>query len=144
MEALLGVNLFKKFSGPQFASSDLPECSSKKGGIFGYISCSTMTVLKTVRKADQETSFELLPGVSFVKEGPEQQRRGKELKVEELPTDTRFRAMKLVEMLVEASANFISGRALKISLPKMGPVGVARALEEGVFCFVSALFTVWC
>lgn len=93
-----------------------------------------MTILRTVRKADEEASIELLPGVSFVKEEPQQLRRGKELKTEDLPTDSRLRAGKVVEMLVEASANFISGRSLKISLPKMGSIGVTHALEEGFSC----------
>lgn len=93
-----------------------------------------MTILRTVRKADEEASFELLPGVSFVKEETQQLRHSKELKAEDLPTDSRLRAAKVVEMLVEASANFISGRSLKISLPKMGSIGVARALEEGCSC----------
>lgn len=87
-----------------------------------------------MRKADEEASFQILPGVDLIKEGPLQLRRGKELKAEELPIDSRLRAGKLVEMLVEASANFISGRSLKISLPKMGPVAVSKALEEGC-CF---------
>lgn len=101
-----------------------------------------MTVLKTMRKADEEASFEILPGLVLVKEGPQQLRRGKELKLDELPKDSRLRAGKLVEMLVEASANFISGRSLKIGLPKMGPAGVARALEEGLLSPVSFILHV--
>lgn len=94
-----------------------------------------MTALKTVRKMDEDASYEIFPGVSLVKEGP-QVRRGKELKIEDLPTDSKLRAGKLMEMLVETSTNFISGRALKISFPKMGPVAVSRALEEGCFGYV--------
>lgn len=95
-----------------------------------------MTALKSVRKVDEEASYEILPGVSLIKDGVQTLRRGKELKVEDLPTDSRLRSVKLAEMLVEASTNFISGRSLKISLPKMGPVAVSRALEEGCFCCI--------
>lgn len=95
-----------------------------------------MTALKTVRKMDEEASYEIFPGVVLVKEGSQVFRRGKELKVEDLPTDSKLRAGKLMEMLVETSTNFISGRALKISFPKMGPVAVSRALEEGCFGYV--------
>lgn len=92
-----------------------------------------MSALKTVKKADEEASFEILPGVSLVKEAETKPRLAKELKLEELPTDSKMRAGRLAEMLVEASAGFLSERALKVSLPKINPVGVSRALEEGNF-----------
>lgn len=131
------LQIFTTITPLQLISNDILKCSSKKGGLFSYISCSTMTALKSVRKADEKASFEILPGVCLVKDGQQQLRRGKELTVEELPTDSRLRAVKLAEMLMEASTSFISGRSLKISLPKMGPVAVSRALEEG--CFVVLL-----
>lgn len=71
----------------------------------------------------------------MIKDATQQLRRGKELKVDELPTDARLRVTKLIEILMEASANFISSRSLKIGFPKVGPVAVSRALEEGYFCW---------
>lgn len=80
--------------------------------------------------ADKEASYEIFPGVTLLKEATNEERKAKELNLQELPADSKLRATKLVDLLVDSASRFISSRSLKIKMPTDIANGAGRGFEE--------------
>lgn len=79
---------------------------------------------------DKEASYEFLPGVALVREASMGERSAKEINIQELPTDSKLKATKLVDMLIDSASKFISSRSLKIKITPDTTNEVGRAFEE--------------
>lgn len=94
------------------------------------MSCASYRALKMLQHVDKEASYEILPGVALVREAAAVERSAKEINLQELPSDSKLKAVKLVDMLIDGASKFISSRSLKIKITPDTTNEVGRAFEE--------------
>ncbi|RZC00586.1 uncharacterized protein BDFB_001223 [Asbolus verrucosus] len=100
-----------------------------EGGFTGIVNCAALRVLRSIERAESEQFLEIFPGVTLISNSSVS-RVAKGLK-EDLPSDPTKKSAKLLDLLVAASARFLSEKTLKIELPTTTPESLARSLEEG-------------
>lgn len=100
-----------------------------KDGATGLLNCATLRALRLLENADNQNVLEIAPGVALVKETVGSGQR--KIRSMELPQDSKGKAEKLMGVLVENAADFVSSRSLKIKIPTGATQSLARSLDEG-------------
>ncbi|EZA55597.1 hypothetical protein X777_03852 [Ooceraea biroi] len=116
-------------AGPAQLSQDL-NCLDQDNELFSCVFVKTVSALD---RAARSSDFEIIDGVTFVRETP-MERAGKSLEKSEqeimnkLPRDSSDRTIKLLGMLYDSAVSFMKSHSLKLSMPEGS---ISRAMVEG-------------
>ncbi|XP_018321602.1 uncharacterized protein LOC108734512 [Agrilus planipennis] len=102
------------------------KCSISSKDIMSFLSCAAEETLSIIRRVSKIRSLDILPGLSAVSNG-EESRKTEEV---QLPADPNQKFFKLVEMIFDATSEFISGRTIKVEFPDFPETSAAISGEE--------------
>ncbi|KAK4875568.1 hypothetical protein RN001_011990 [Aquatica leii] len=104
---------------------------SLDGGFSSLVNCAATRALKLIQQVSRSETINIFPGVSLISDNKMTQRDAKAISIEDLPENPTEKVDKLFDLFINSAVRFFSGRSLKITIPEIAPINVARALEEG-------------
>ncbi|KAF5290250.1 hypothetical protein FQA39_LY14804 [Lamprigera yunnana] len=129
--AIIVINIKKRLQhNANDYDSIMTKCSFN-GGFASLINCAAPRALKMIHQVAKSESIPLFSGVTLINDNKVSEREGKSVKMEDLPQDPLKKSEVLFDLVINSVVKFFSGRSLKINIPNIESVDVARVLEEG-------------
>lgn len=123
-------------AGWKVMSKVMSECGSEE--LSEVMNCLGVKAVAVLDRAARMGNIEVLSGVTLSKNAdlPEDSRFGRALMTESqitqsLPQEPSQRSARLLDLLYDATLNFLQSHTLQVKVPEGAPESFARALEEG-------------